>query len=150
MLVPAVHSDSRPFLCTLVPLEIVRTLPEETWLRNFEQVGQLNRRTPRAIVRPSILEPLLFPVVLGVITGPQHRDQHGRPRLLAGQDLRRTAVALDRVRGGLPALVRLGVRGERWHCAHLAQYNSARPHSSLADQTPDEAYFTPLLLRVAA
>jgi len=33
---------------------------------------------------------------------------------------------------------------------YLLQYNSARPHSSLADQTPDEAYFTPLPLRAAA
>jgi len=33
---------------------------------------------------------------------------------------------------------------------YLLQYNSARPHSSLADQTPDEAYFTPLSLRTAA
>lgn len=33
---------------------------------------------------------------------------------------------------------------------YLLQYNSARPHSSLADQTPDEAYFTPRSLRAAA
>jgi len=33
---------------------------------------------------------------------------------------------------------------------YLTQYNTARPHSSLADQTPDEAYFTPLSLRTAA
>ena len=33
---------------------------------------------------------------------------------------------------------------------YLRQYNSARPHSSLADQTPDEAYFTPPPLRAAA
>ena len=29
-------------------------------------------------------------------------------------------------------------------------YNTRRPHSSLADQTPDEAYFTPLSIRKAA
>lgn len=33
---------------------------------------------------------------------------------------------------------------------YLTQYNSARPHSRLADRTPDEAYFTPLPLRAAA
>ncbi len=33
---------------------------------------------------------------------------------------------------------------------YLTQYNTARPHSSLADRTPDEAYFTPLLLPAAA
>lgn len=33
---------------------------------------------------------------------------------------------------------------------YLTQYNSARPHSSLADRTPDEAYCTPLLLQAAA
>lgn len=33
---------------------------------------------------------------------------------------------------------------------YLTQYNSARPHSSLADQTPDEAYFTPRPHQAAA
>ena len=33
---------------------------------------------------------------------------------------------------------------------YLTLYNSARPHSSLPDRTPDEAYFTPLPLRAAA
>lgn len=33
---------------------------------------------------------------------------------------------------------------------YLTQYNTARPHSSLADRTSDEAYFTPLPLRAAA
>ena len=33
---------------------------------------------------------------------------------------------------------------------YLTQYNTARPHSSLADRTPDEAYFTPLPLPAAA
>jgi putative transposase len=33
---------------------------------------------------------------------------------------------------------------------YFTRYNTERPHSSLADQTPDEAYFTPLPLRAAA
>jgi putative transposase len=33
---------------------------------------------------------------------------------------------------------------------YLAQYNTARPHPSLADQTPEEAYFTPQPQQVAA
>jgi putative transposase len=33
---------------------------------------------------------------------------------------------------------------------YLSQYNSARPHSSLADRTPDEAYFNLVHLQVAA
>jgi putative transposase len=33
---------------------------------------------------------------------------------------------------------------------YLILYNSRRPHSSLADQTPDEAYLLPLSLPVAA
>lgn len=33
---------------------------------------------------------------------------------------------------------------------YLTLYNTRRPHSSLADQTPDEAYFTPLPLSHAA
>jgi len=32
---------------------------------------------------------------------------------------------------------------------YLTQYNTARPHSSLADRTPDEAYFTPLPFQAA-
>ena len=33
---------------------------------------------------------------------------------------------------------------------YLTLYNTRRPHSSLADHTPDEAYFTPLSIRRAA
>jgi putative transposase len=33
---------------------------------------------------------------------------------------------------------------------YLILYNTRRPHSSLADPTPDEAYFTPLSIRRAA
>ena len=33
---------------------------------------------------------------------------------------------------------------------YLTLYNTRRPHFSLADQTPDEAYFTPLSLSNAA
>jgi putative transposase len=33
---------------------------------------------------------------------------------------------------------------------YLTQYNTARPHSSLADRTPEEAYFTPRPEQVAA
>ena len=33
---------------------------------------------------------------------------------------------------------------------YLTLYNTRRPHSSLADRTPDEAYFFPLPLSAAA
>ena len=33
---------------------------------------------------------------------------------------------------------------------YLTLYNTRRPHSRLADQTPDEAYFMPLPLQAAA
>ena len=33
---------------------------------------------------------------------------------------------------------------------YLTLYNTRRPHSSLADRTPDEAYFTPWPLAAAA
>lgn len=33
---------------------------------------------------------------------------------------------------------------------YLTLYNTRRPHSSLADRTPDEAYFLPLSLPAAA
>ena len=33
---------------------------------------------------------------------------------------------------------------------YVTLYNTRRPHSSLADQTPDQAYFTPTALRHAA
>ena len=42
-----------------------------------------------------------------VAYGTQHKDQHGRQGLLAGQRFRRTALADSKVRGGLPA----GLRG---------------------------------------
>jgi hypothetical protein len=41
----------------------------------------------------------------------RHPDQHGRSRAMPGQRLRRTAVALAQVRGGLPARIRRRERG---------------------------------------
>jgi len=35
-------------------------------------------------------------------------------------------------------------------CSQASLYNSRRPHSSLDDITPDQAYFNPLPLRLAA
>jgi len=47
---------------------------------------------------------------------PADRDQHGRPRLLAGQRLRRTALALGKVRGTLPARLQ-----QRLRCARRSE-----------------------------
>ncbi len=44
----------------------------------------------------------------------QHRHQHGRQRSLAGQRLRRAAVAQRQIRGGLSARLRQRVRGPRF------------------------------------
>jgi len=43
----------------------------------------------------------------------EDRDQHGWPRRLAGQRVRRTPVAIGQIRGGLPAGLRLGQRSPR-------------------------------------
>ena len=42
----------------------------------------------------------------GVLIKNEHRDQHGRQGRLAGQRVRRTAVAQREIRGGLPARLR--------------------------------------------
>jgi transposase InsO family protein len=44
-------------------------------------------------------------------TAREDRDQHGRPRRLARQRVRRAPVALREIRGGLPAGLWLGQRG---------------------------------------
>jgi putative transposase len=52
----------------------------------------------------------------GVHVGPaprEDRDHHGRPQCLAGQCVRRTPVALGKIRGGLPASLRLCQRSPR-------------------------------------
>ena len=78
------------------------------------------------------------------------RDQHARQGRLARQHLRRAAVAQHQIRGGVSARLRQRQRP----CASIGQYltfyNGRRPHSSLDGKTPDQAYFTPLLLRMAA
>jgi hypothetical protein len=43
-----------------------------------------------------------------------------------------------------------GLRNTREGGRYLDFYNGRRPHSSLDDMTPDQAYFTQLPLRVAA
>jgi transposase InsO family protein len=43
----------------------------------------------------------------------EDRDQHGRPRRLAGQCVRRAPVALGQIRRGLPASLRLCQRSPR-------------------------------------
>jgi len=80
----------------------------------------------------------------------RHRDQHGGKGGLAGQtcssngygaasNTRRFICAYDSVS---EARTSIG--------SYLDFYNSRRPHSSLDGMTPDQAYFTPLPLRMAA
>ena len=77
-------------------------------------------------------------------------DQHGRQGCLAGQRLRRAAVAQREIRGGVSRAYD-SVREARASIGrYLDFYNSRRPHSSLDGTTPDQAYFTPLPLRLAA
>lgn len=45
----------------------------------------------------------------------RHPDQHGRARKLARQRVRRAAVALDQVRRGVPACLRIGQPGQGQH-----------------------------------
>jgi len=56
----------------------------------------------------------------------QHCDQHGRQRRLAGQRVRRAAMAQRQIRGGVPASLRQRVRGPRID----------RPLSRLLQQPP--------------
>ena len=78
-----------------------------------------------------------------------HYDQHGRQRRLARQRVRRAAVAQRQTRGGVSARLRQRQRGPSIG-RYLDFYNARRPHSSLDGMTPDQAYFPPLPLRLAA
>ena len=81
----------------------------------------------------------------------RHRHQHGRQGRLAGQRLRRAAVAQRQIRGGVSAGLRQRQSEARASIGrYLDFYNRRRPHSSLDGTTPDQAYFTPLPLRMAA
>jgi putative transposase len=80
----------------------------------------------------------------------RHRDQHGRPRCLARQRVRRAALAFSQVRGGVLASLRQRRRGARLDRPVSGVYNRKRPHSSLDARTPDQAYFDHLPQRVAA
>jgi len=57
--------------------------------------------------------------------------------------VRRTAVAQRQIRGGLSARLRNRWRGATFDWSVLDFYNGRRPHSSLDDMTPDQAYFHP-------
>lgn len=48
------------------------------------------------------------------------------------------------VRGGLPQGLQLVSHDKRSIGQYVKLYNRKRPHSSLTDQTPDEAYFATL------
>src|SRR5262245_38569724 len=56
-------------------------------------------------------------------------------------------MAKRQIRGGVPASLRQRVRGPRFD---RPLSRSRRPHASLDGITPDQAYFTPLPLRMAA
>jgi putative transposase len=57
-------------------------------------------------------------------------------------------------RHGKPEIFNTGYDSVSEACASIGQYltfyNGRRPHSSLDGKTPDQAYFTPLPLRLAA
>ncbi len=81
----------------------------------------------------------------------RHCDQHGRQGRMARQRVRRAAVAQRQIRGGVSA----GLRQRRSEARasigrYLDFYNGRRPHSSLDGMTPDQAYFNPLPIRMAA
>ena len=78
------------------------------------------------------------------------RHQHGWQGLLARQRLRRAALAIDQVRGGVSQGLRHGQRGPGLDRPVPTFYNGRRPHSSLDRQTPDQAYFNRLPQSVAA
>ena len=67
-------------------------------------------------------------------------------RRLARQRVRRAAVAQRQIRGGVSARYD-SVSEAR---ASIGRFNARRPHSSLDGMTPDQAFFPPLPLRLAA
>ena len=81
----------------------------------------------------------------------RHRDQHGRQRGVAGQRVRRAAVAQRQIRGGVSARLRQRERGTRFDRPLSRLLQSPPTHiRALTGSTPDQAYFTPLPLRMAA
>ena len=71
----------------------------------------------------------------------ENRHQHERQGCLAGQCLRRAAVAQRQIRGGLSARLRQRVRSARLDQPISGFYNERRPQSALDGRTPDEACF---------
>ena len=77
----------------------------------------------------------------------RHHDQHGWPRLLAcvtSSRWERLWRTITIRRGLLCTPTTPSPPRPRGLTRYLTLYNTRQPHSSLADQTPDEAYFTPL------
>ena len=64
----------------------------------------------------------------GVLTKQRHRDQHGRQRRLAGQCVRRAAVAQRQIRGGLSASLRKRQRGTHFDRPLSATFTMADAH----------------------
>ena len=105
------------------------------------QAGDLQRRRGLAVHRRRVHRPA---------DQERYRHQHGRQRCLAGQCLRRAAVAQRQIQEVyLHAYDSVG-EARNSIGRYLDFYNGRRPHSSLDGATPDHAYFTSLSLRLAA
>jgi hypothetical protein len=73
------------------------------------------------------------------------------PRISRKKMVTPAAMARRQVRGGVSARPRQRLRGLRLDRPRLLNfYNSRRPHASLDGATPDQAYFIPRPLRMAA
>jgi putative transposase len=59
-------------------------------------------------------------------------------------------VAQRKIRGGVPAGLRQVSEARVSIGGYLDFYNGRRPPQSLDDMTPNQAYFTPLVIRLAA
>lgn len=80
--------------------------------------------------------------------------QGGIAALLQGRVARqrhcRAPLALSKIRRGLPARLWRGSEARASIGRYLGFYDGKRPHSSLAAETPDQAYFDNLLVKLAA
>jgi putative transposase len=74
----------------------------------------------------------------------RHRRQHGRPRLLEGQRVRRAAVAQRQVPGVYLRAYETVSQAREGISRYLSFFNTARPHTAHCGKTPDSAYFAAL------
>ena len=127
---------SRRVLAWRLSITMDATSASRRWRRRWPGTASRRSSTPiRAASSPA-------EDFTAVLKTARDRHQHGRQGRLARQRLRRAALAIGQIRGGLPPRLRQRVARPAPRSAGIsAFYNARRPHSSLDRQTPDQAYF---------